>query len=317
MGFNGDLMTPVIDIAYVRYQAPDLQKMEGFLHDFGLRTAARTAQALYMRAASGVHHCHITELGDVSRPIGFGFMVASEADLHALAPRVGSVVEDNPEPGGGRRVRFIDPAGFVVDVIHGQARTEPLHTRAPLSFNSASRRERLGATVRLKSQPSSVMRLGHVAVLVPDFAASRAFYEEHLGLSPSDTYYDGDESNQIAAFMHCSRGDEWTDHHTLALIQAKDGKARFDHGAFEVVDFDDVVQGGEFLKVRGHHRSWGIGRHNQGSQIFDYWRDPFGNKIEHWTDGDLVNQHSSVGNSQISESELAQWAPPLNPEFFS
>ena len=30
-----------------------------------------------------------------------------------------------------------------------------------------------------------------------------------------------------------------------------------------------------------------MGRHIMGSQIFDYWKDPFGNELEHWTDGDL------------------------------
>ena len=26
-----------------------------------------------------------------------------------------------------------------------------------------------------------------------------------------------------------------------------------------------------------------------GSQIFDYWRDPWGHTVEHWTDGDLLD----------------------------
>ena len=117
--------------------------------------------------------------------------------------------------------------------------------------------------------------------------------------------------------MHCGLGDQWTDHHTLALVAAQDGRARFDHSSFEVIDLDDVVQGGEFLKARGWTHSWGVGRHIQGSQIFDYWRDPFGHKIEHWTDGDLVNDSTPVGNAAFSLDELSQWAPPLTPEFMS
>jgi len=38
------------DIAYVRYQAPDLHQMESFLVDFGLHTVLRHVRALYMRA---------------------------------------------------------------------------------------------------------------------------------------------------------------------------------------------------------------------------------------------------------------------------
>jgi len=138
-----------------------------------------------------------------------------------------------------------------------------------------------------------------------------------LGFAASDTYWAGAEQNTIAAFMHCGLGEQWTDHHTLALISAQDGRSRFDHSAFEVIDLDDVVQGGEWLRQRGHLHSWGVGRHIQGSQIFDYWRDPFGHKIEHWTDGDLVNDATPVGHAPITPDELRQWAPPITPEFFA
>ena len=32
------------------------------------------------------------------------------------------------------------------------------------------------------------------------------------------------------------------------------------------------------LAARGYPHAWGVGRHILGSQIFDYWRDPFGHK---------------------------------------
>lgn len=309
-------MVGITDIAFVRYQATDLDRMESFLRDFGLHRSARNDRALYMRAAGPAHHAHITELGESERPLGFGFFVDSETALRQLAERVGAAVENNPEPGGGKRVRTTDPAGFVVDLIYGQHMLEALPHRAPLSVNTATQRARMGTTIRLKPAPSDVMRLGHVALLVPDFRASFAFYQDVLGMRPSDLYYAGSESNEIAAFMHCGLGHTWTDHHTVALVTAQDGRARFDHSAFEVLDLDDVVQGGEYLKTRGYRHSWGVGRHVQGSQIFDYWRDPFDNKIEHWTDGDLVNDDTPVGRAPLSGGELHQWAPPLPPEFF-
>ena len=168
---------------------------------------------------------------------------------------------------------------------------------------------------RLAPQPPCATRLGHVALLVADFPKTYAFYCDVLGFAPSDTYWAGAEGNVIAAFMRCGLGDQWTDHHTLALVTAQDGRNRFDHSSFEVVDFDDLVQGGEWLKSRGHLHSWGVGRHIQGSQLFDYWRDPFDNKVEIYTDGDLVNDSTPVGNAPFSLEELRQWAPPLTPEF--
>ncbi len=310
-------MSPIQDIAFVRYQVTDIDRQETFLADFGLHRAARTASALYMRSAGPAHHVHVSELGPENATIGFGLNARSAADLAKVAARVGRPVEDNPEPGGGQRVRFTDPSGFVVDVVHGQTAHEPLPVREPLLTNPPLGRRRLGKTIRLKPQPASVMRLGHVALLVADFPKAYAFYQEVLGFKSSDTYWAGVEANTIAAFMHCGLGDEWTDHHTVALISAPDGKTRFDHAAFEVLDLDDVVQSGKYLETRGYKHSWGVGRHIQGSQVFDYWRDPFGHKIEHWTDGDLVNDTTPVGHAQITHDELSQWAPPMTPEFFA
>jgi catechol 2,3-dioxygenase-like lactoylglutathione lyase family enzyme len=310
-------MSPIQDIAFVRYQVTDLDRMAAFLADFGLHTVVRTASALYSRTAGPLHHAHIAELGPDNAAIGIGFLARSAEALAAVAQGVGKPVEDNPEPGGGRRVRFTDPAGFVIDLIHGQATHEALPVREPLAFNAWNGRKRLGQPVRLAPKPHSATRLGHVALLVADFPKTLAFYREVLGFAPSDTYWAGAEDNVIAAFMHCSLGEQWTDHHTLALVTAQDGRNRFDHSSFEVVDFDDLVQGGEWLKARGYTRSWGIGRHIQGSQLFDYWRDPFGNKVESYTDGDLVNDSTPVGNAAFSPDELRQWAPPLTPEFMT
>jgi catechol 2,3-dioxygenase-like lactoylglutathione lyase family enzyme len=310
-------MSPIQDIAFVRYQVTDLDRMAAFLADFGLHTVTRTDSALYSRAAGPVHHAHIAELGPENAAVGVGFLARSAQALVDVAQQVGRPVEDNPEPGGGQRVRFTDPAGFVIDLIHGQATHEPLPVRQPLPFNPWTGRQRLGQPVRLKAEPPSATRLGHVALLVVDFPAALAFYRDVLGFEPSDTYWAGAEDNVIAAFMHCDLGEQWTDHHTLALVSSQDGRNRFDHSSFEVVDFDDLVQGGEWLKARGHGHSWGIGRHIQGSQLFDYWRDPFGNKVEIYTDGDLVNASTPVGNAPFSPDELRQWAPPLTPEFMT
>lgn len=309
-------MITIEDIAFVRYAAPDLDVMEKFLVAFGMQRATRTAQALYMRGLGPVHHVHVTELSDKPTTLGFGLRARSVDDLTKLAAHLGTVVEDNPEPGGGRRVRCKDPVGYVVDVIHGQATVAPIAHRDVIARNPIGERRRLGEPVRLQPAASHVVRLGHVFLQTTDFKASLEFYTRILGFKASDTYCAGAPDNLVAAFLHCGLGQAWTDHHTVAISAAQDGLNRFDHTAYEVIDLDDVMQGGEYLKARGYTRSWGVGRHVQGSQIFDYWRDPFGHKIEHWTDGDLVNDSTPVSNVQIAPNELSQWGPEITPDFF-
>jgi catechol 2,3-dioxygenase-like lactoylglutathione lyase family enzyme len=275
------------------------------------------ADAIYMRGAGGAPFIHVTQAGPSNKALGFGLYAKSEEDLAWLADRVGSKVTPNEEPGGGNKVRFTDPSGFVVDVLHGQAVVEPMPHREPTRANHARARQRLNQPVRLAAQPSSVLRLGHALMMVADLRATLDFYGKTLGFRTSDSYWGGVPDNTVAAFMHCGLGRQWTDHHTLAFVQAQDGVSRMDHSAFEVVDLDDVVQGGSYLLEKGYKRSWGVGRHVQGSQVFDYWRDPAGNKIEHWTDGDMVNDDSPVGSAPMSPEGLSQWGPPVTPDFFA
>lgn len=309
-------MIAIEDIAYVRYGAPDLDAMQGFLEDFGLHVAQRSASTLYMRGTGAAPFLHVTELAGQASQIGFGLRAGSLADLECLAGILATTVEPNLEPGGGMVVRFTDPAGLRVDVVYGQQDVAALPQRAPVALNFAGQRVRQGAMVRLAPAPSHVMRLGHVAVHVANFARVVEFYTGTLGFKVSDSYWVGDDSNTIAVFLHCGLGDAWTDHHTVALIAAQDNRTRFDHSAFEVVDLDDLMQGNAHLARQARQHSWGVGRHIQGSQIFDYWRDPFGNKIEHWTDGDVVNDSSQPTHAELQPGELAQWAPPLHPSFF-
>ena len=59
-----------------------------------------------------------------------------------------------------------------------------------------------------------------------------------------------------------------------------------------VEDVDAVMAGHDFLAAAGYDHHAGIGRHVLGSQIFDYWRDPWGHVVEHFTDGDLFNDQT-------------------------
>lgn len=306
------------DIAYVRMQAPDLDGMERFLADFGLTCAERTPDRLYMRGYGTAHHLHITHLGREARPLGFGLQVQCEQDLEKLATHLGRSVENNTEPGGGQVVRFTDPAGFAIEALHGQQTLPALPVRSSSTGNPADRRGRLGQILRHPIAPSHVMRLGHVVLLVPQFRPMYDFYHQVLGLEISDSLHMGNPGETTFAFLHCGLGQRYTDHHTIALGSPPGGVAqpRFDHIAFEVLDLDDLMTGHAHLKTLDYRHSWGVGRHVQGSQLFDYWRDPFGNKVEHWTDGDLVNDQHQRTHSPLAPEGLSQWAPPVTPEFF-
>jgi hypothetical protein len=115
------------------------------------------------------------------------------------------------------------------------------------------------------------------------------------------------------SFIRCDRGSTPADHHTLAL--ALGPANRYVHSAYQVSDLDALAAGGEYLRECGYFRSWGIGRHIQGSQIFDYWRDPDGFLVEHFADGDLFDSSLEPGWAPFTASGLAQWGPPASRDF--
>src|SRR4030081_2043809 len=97
------------EFAFPRMEAPDLDAMEEFLTNFGMMRAERTPDSLYMRGADSHHHLHAVHKG-ASNFIGFTYHAASEDALKRHAKlAAGSGIETLREPGGGKRVRLVEP----------------------------------------------------------------------------------------------------------------------------------------------------------------------------------------------------------------
>jgi catechol 2,3-dioxygenase-like lactoylglutathione lyase family enzyme len=253
---------------------------------------------------------HATELGDPGFA-GVAFRAASVADLERLAAAEGVAVEGLDLPGGGKVVRLIDPDGNRVEIVAGQAAAPPLALPASQPWNLAAQRHRLRATKRVGAGPAHVVRLGHVVLNVSDFRVSERWYKARFGFITSDEIQVSPEF-ALGAFLRCDRGETPTDHHTLFLAQSPKGPG-FNHAAFEVSDLDDLMLGHERLKAAGRHAEWGVGRHILGSQVFDYWRDPWGHTLEHWTDGDLFTAADGSDVASLQDLLGVQWGPPAPP----
>jgi catechol 2,3-dioxygenase-like lactoylglutathione lyase family enzyme len=299
---------PVIkveDIAHVRFAAPDLPMMRGFLEDFGLACFEEGGK-LYGKSSDGRPFVHVTEPGE-ARFLAVGLRAAGVADLARLAAQEGVAVEPFGEPGGGMVVRLTDPDGYRVEVVAGQAAEPPAPCAAP-QFNSAADKPRQRQTIRLEPAPANVRRIGHAVLKVSDFRVSEAWWKERFGFLTSDEI-EAAPDVPLGAFMRCDRGDVPSDHHTIFLAQLP-GKIGLLHAAFEVESLDDLMCGHEWLKAREREPAWGVGRHIMGSQIFDYWKDPFGNELEHWTDGDLFTAADPPARQTMEALLAVQWGSP-------
>lgn len=300
------------DVSHVRFRAPDLAEMQAYLEQFGMRLAHSDGQRLYMRGADGAPFVHVTEHGEAGFA-AIGLRASSLADLQVLAASQGLAVEPFEAPGGGSLVRLADPDGHVVEVVAGQARGAPDRFEPRQPWNGADGRARLRTVKRTGRGPANVLRLGHVVLNVSSFRASEAWYKERFGFITSDEIALSPDFS-VGAFLRCDRGDTPTDHHTLFLFQNPKGPG-FNHAAFEVRDLDDLMAGHDHLKSADRTPAWGVGRHVLGSQVFDYWADPWGHVLEHWTDGDLLTAADGSNVVPINELVGVQWGPPPGPAF--
>lgn len=291
------------DIAFVRFRAPDLDKMEAFLNDFGMVRAARDANTLYMRGEGSDPFLHVTHKGEPGFA-GVAFRALSVGDLEKLAAKTGSKVEALEGPGGGKVVRLKDPDGFSVEAVAGREAAPVVAPPPAAILNDVRAQTRSNAPKRVRQGASHIRRLGHCVLNVSNFRASEAWYTEHFGFITSDEIKMSPEFS-LGAFMRCDRDDKPADHHTLFLLGT--GAPKFNHAAYEVTDFDDLMSGHDLLKDKAYRHQWGVGRHILGSQIFDYWRDPWGHTLEHWTDGDVMT--ASWGSREATPMDLmgVQW----------
>lgn len=300
----GDSIIKARDVLFPRFQAPDLDEMEAFLLAFGMVRSARTEDALYMRGTGVQHHVHVTHLG-VPAFLGFA-VLATRADLEVLSVATGVPIVPSAEPGGGDVVHLEDPDGRQVDVIAGMATVEPIAQPSHAPVNTAADRVRVDVLQRVPVGPSHVRRFGHLAIKTTSLAATAAWYQQTLGLLVSDDVYVSSPEEPLGRFLRCDRGDDPADHHSLLVLET--GEARLGHCAWEVADFDDLMAGRDALTAHGARHYWGVGRHILGGQVFDYWKDPLGFTVEHWTDSDLLT--ASVPPSSHSVfAGVNQWGP--------
>jgi Glyoxalase/Bleomycin resistance protein/Dioxygenase superfamily len=315
IGRSRDPVIKVVDVAWLEFEKPDLMRAEAFARAFGFQMARRGPDEVHLRGTDAGGPCVIVRRGQRTRFTGVAFRACDEADVLRLADKSGATARPLPEAIGGLSVDLIDPSGIPVHVVAGMHELPELPGQEPHISNFGHDLRRTNTTQRPRRAPARVQRLGHLVLQSTKYLEALNWYLDNLGMIVSDfLFFPGQrERGPTMSFIRCDQGSMPTDHHTLAL--ALGPANRYLHSAYQVCDLDALAAGGEYLRDRGYFRSWGIGRHIQGSQIFDYWRDPDGFLVEHFADGDMFDNTLEPGWAPFTASGLAQWGPPATRDF--
>lgn len=329
-------------LSYVVYEHPSIENFRAFAQDFGFVEAGSNDKdgSIYYRGYGEDPYLYVARPapnGARKRFIGAGFAAESESDFVKASRLEGSETVDlSDRPGGGKCVVVSDPNGFDMIVLWGQeTRTPPSKGVSALvgepPVNGAINKSRKGMPnsttssmcpmwllivtdpgefTRMQDGPAMVHKLGHFGYNTDNFEETMAWYQKHFNFVPTDVLYaPHDPSFDVAAFMRLERGKTFVDHHCF-LVARNEGKGtQVHHSSFEVEDLDTQFMGHQWLRDKGHELVWGIGRHVHGSQVFDYWYDSSRFIIEHYADGDVVNEDTELLRAKAGN--MAVWGPPV------
>src|SRR5436309_1860799 len=227
---------------------------------WGLERVAAPPDAVFLRGSSSEHFILSLHRGKARGLHHIAYAVRDEDAVRAAATSlmdVGTKVVDPPhrsdEPGGGYRLRFVDPDGRCLEL-------------------SAGVTEHSNGWHRKVVDPNSIC---HIVVNTPDMDRITKFYTTVLGFRISDW------SGQQMAFLRTN-----TKHHNIAFNVAP--HASVNHIAYLVSGVDELMRGLSNLRRHGVEPVWGPGRHGPGNNIFCYFKDPFGYVAEYTCDIDYI-----------------------------
>ncbi len=274
----------IVRIEEAHYGVEDLELCIRFFADFGLGAPDQKERTASYRTAAGqllcLHDRREPELppapepGSTIREVVWG--VDRQSDLDVLVAGLGRDREITEDPAGTFHTH--DDCGYGIGLRLVRDSAAQLWFREANSTGHERRwnepLQRLG-----RARP---YRMCHVAYHIPLAGREQSvtFYTERLGFHVTDQLVD------MGTFMRAA-GD--ADQHTLLLGHRADRRG-INHIAFEVANFDEVVEGGNHMVACGWPESRRLGRHTIGSNVFRFFQAPCGGRVEYAADMDRVDE---------------------------
>ena len=266
----------IMRVESLTYGVEDLDAGTRYYDDWGLPRVDHgrhgadyllpSGQTIKLRVASDASLPTPVEAGSTVREIVWG--VEDSASLDAIGAELSRDQKVERDAEGGLHAR--DPWGMALAFRVSRpvpVKPEPVQKGVNHPFWPVDR-------VR-------PMRIGHAVFFVPSskLKATSEFYTGRLGFRLTESV------QKFGDFMRCGGS---SDHHNLFLIAVGE-KAGFNHVAFELGNFDEIMIGGKFMEVQGWKATTKPGRHIMGSNLFWYFQNPSGGNTEYFADMDVFD----------------------------
>jgi catechol 2,3-dioxygenase len=254
-------------LAHVALDVEDLDVAVDFYAELlGLAVIGESPGAAYL-ACGGTNTYELLLRQGEYRCDHVAFAVHGEAALEEVRDRLGerglefTELDTSAEPGLAAGIETSLPSGHALRLV---AEIDPRGFRVR-SAHAAVHHRGVGPVA-----------LEHVTLLCGDIGATAAFGVEVLGLRVSDSVQ---PPGAPWANTHLRAG---VLHHDLGLLPG-DAPAMH-HFAFAVPSVSEVVATADAIAARGMAVDCSIGRHVAGNNVFVYFKDPAGHRLEVNTD---------------------------------
>jgi catechol 2,3-dioxygenase len=230
----------------------------------------------------------------------FAFTVASVDELGQAERRLrqaGVEVRDaGPEEfRADAAIRFAIPSGHEMELV---VVTEPAVYVAPLD-----RGERHFSGI-------GPVSIDHVTLLAPALEPVVSFLTAQLGFRLTESVQP-EPGNALNAFLR-SRDQ----HHDLAFfLNDRERGPELNHVAFRIGSFDEIRRACDLVAALGYGLDASPGRHEQGNNLFVYFKDPSGNRVE--LSGDMAVIDGAAPPRILKESRFDTWRDGVAPQVLS
>jgi hypothetical protein len=274
----------IIGVESVIYGAEDVDAATKFHEDWGLELTHKDSAGADFKLPDNttIHVRHIDDPslppasvpGSTAREVIWG--VEDQATLDAIAAELTSDREVTTDADGG--LHSHDDLGYRLGFkISARAPKAATLAETNTVWNAPRVDERAEVFTR---PPVRQQRIFHVVYWAPgDVEKHCQFYLERLGFQITESV------KGIGFFMRCGGSH---DHHNLFLEGTKSNFG-FQHVAYEVRDFDEVLRCGSHMETQGWQTQLGPGRHYFGSGLFWYFKNPAGGLSETGMDSDFIS----------------------------